>query len=421
MNPGDPPTYPKRVLIAVTGESPQVVTETIFALSQLPKPFLPTQVIIVTTGLGAQRAGEALVSSSGARGQIAELCAQYHMPFIDFSRASIRVSTDPQGRATQDAQTETELVRMGDLILKTLCEFAPDPLAAIHLSLAGGRKTMSYYAGQAMSLVGRPQDRLSHVILSDRRFESSPDFYFPPKRPVPISVYDKSIGARQMVSTADVAVHIADVPFLRLRELLGRHAPAEPGTAKPLSEMIAEANTVLQDPGDALVGIDTHEGRVFCNEVPVPFTQVELAFYYALAALAEDDRGLTRRASDDECLEYLELRSHITTEGATLRKRGLYEATVGDAFDSLFGVKDFLAPTRLSDLKDPAERRTLLKRRADVLNPQFTNVNKRLIETLGAFKAQRFLCISSGRPNAAYFFADGAQIKWLDRRPRRDY
>lgn len=65
-------------------------------------------------------------------------------------------------------------------MLATLCEFASDD-TAIHLSLAGGRKTMSYYAGQAMNLVARPQDRLSHVILSDKRFEFSPDFSFRPR------------------------------------------------------------------------------------------------------------------------------------------------------------------------------------------------------------------------------------------------
>ena len=414
----DPADYQHRVLVVVGGESPQVITETLFALCLQAQPFVPTQVVVVTTGLGAQRVRDNLLDSEPGGGRFFDLCGQYGLKGIAFTPAGIRVSTDGTGRQDQDAHTEAELMRMGDLMLATLCEFANDD-SAIHLSLAGGRKTMSYYAGQAMNLVARPQDRLSHVVLSDKRFEFSPDFYFPPKVPVVLELRDRITGKVEQVSTAEVKVRIADVPFLRLRELLGKKALVDVSNPRRLSELIDEANIALREPGDAVVEFDTHEGKVWCNGRPVPFTQVELGLYYALAALAEDDRGLTRRASDEECLEYLELRSHVTEEGLALRKLGKYEATVQDAFDSLFGVREFLEPTKLTSLTDPAERRLLLGRRADVLNPQFTNVNKRLIETLGSVLAQRFICQSSGRPKAAYYFPDGVRIVWKDRRARR--
>ena len=419
MTNSNPATYPSRVLIVVTGESPQVVTETIYALSTRPQPFVPTQVVVVTTGVGAQRVRDTLLDNKPSGGQFLELCAQYGLHGITFTPDSIRISTDEAGRQDQDAHTEAELMRMGDLMLATLCEFANDE-TAIHLSLAGGRKTMSFFAGQAMSLVARPQDRLSHVVLSDKRFEFSPDFFFPPKTPVILEVMGRLTGRVERLSTADVKVRIADVPFLRLHEILGKKALVDVSNPRRLSELIEEANAALVEPGDAVVEFDTYQGLVWCNGRRIPFTQVELGFYYALAALAEDDRGLTRRASDEECLEYLELRSHVTEEGTTLRKRGKYESTVQDAFDSLFGVREFLEPTKLSNLSDPGERRLLLARRADVLNPQFTNVNKRLIETLGSILAQRFICQSSGRPKAAYYFPDGVRIAWKDRRPRKD-
>ena len=421
MQSSNPSSYPIRVLIVVTGESPQVVTETIYALGTQPQPFVPTQVVVVTTGLGAQRVRDTLLETETepGRGKLFQLCAQYGWQPIAFTSSNIRVSMDEAGCLDQDAHTEAELIRMGDLMLATLCEFANDE-TAIHLSLAGGRKTMSFFAGQAMSLVARPQDRLSHVVLSDRRFEFSPDFFFPPKIPVSLEVRDRLTGNVERLSTADVKVRIADVPFLRLNEILGKKALVDLARPRKLSELIEEANAALVEPGDAVVEFDTYHGLVWCNGRRVPFTQVELGFYYALAVLAEDDRGLTRRAGDDECLEYLDLRSHVTEEGMTLRRLGKYEATVQDAFDSLFGVREFLEPTKLSNLSDPGERRLLLARRADVLNPQFTNVNKKLIETLGSVLAQRFICHSSGRPNAAYYFPDGVRIVWKDRRPRKD-
>lgn len=420
MIPIDPNSYPQRVLIVVSGESPQVVTETLFALCTQSSPFIPTRIVVVTTGVGAQRARDTLLRGSNGGGQFFALCEEYGLSGITFGPGDIRVATDASGRQDQDAHTEEELTRMGDLLLATLCEFSLDD-TAIHVSLAGGRKTMSFFAGQVMNLVARPQDRLSHVILSDKRFEFSPEFFYPPKVPNLLKLRNRATGKEEEASTAHVEVRISNVPFLRLRELLGKKSLVDVSKPCRLSELIDEANQALAEPGIAKVEFDTYEGKVWCNGRDVPFAPVELGFYYTLAALREDDRGLTRRASDAECLEYLELRSHVTKGGIQTRKRGEYEASVKAAFDSLFGVGSnyFRGHTELSDLDLPADRQQLLKIRADLLNPQFTHVNKRLIESLGPVMSQRFLCQSLGRP-AVYYFPEDVEVEWKDRRPRRE-
>ena len=44
MNPNLPATYPRRILLAVTGLSPQIVTETLHALAiGNDTPFIPTE------------------------------------------------------------------------------------------------------------------------------------------------------------------------------------------------------------------------------------------------------------------------------------------------------------------------------------------------------------------------------------------
>lgn len=52
----DPAVASRRVLLAVAGLSPQVVTETLYALAVAEGTFVPTEVHIVTTGEGAERA-----------------------------------------------------------------------------------------------------------------------------------------------------------------------------------------------------------------------------------------------------------------------------------------------------------------------------------------------------------------------------
>ncbi len=59
VTPGhqDPASFPRRILLAVSGLSPQIVTETIYALAAKPeRNFVPTEVHLITTREGAQRA-----------------------------------------------------------------------------------------------------------------------------------------------------------------------------------------------------------------------------------------------------------------------------------------------------------------------------------------------------------------------------
>jgi hypothetical protein len=62
-SPQQPSAYKRRVLLAVSGLSPQIVTETIYALASNPQaPFVPTEVHLITTREGAQRAELSLLS-----------------------------------------------------------------------------------------------------------------------------------------------------------------------------------------------------------------------------------------------------------------------------------------------------------------------------------------------------------------------
>lgn len=58
-----PHEYERRILLAVTGPSPQGVTETLYALAIKRDPaFVPTEIHLLTTREGAERAQLALLS-----------------------------------------------------------------------------------------------------------------------------------------------------------------------------------------------------------------------------------------------------------------------------------------------------------------------------------------------------------------------
>lgn len=56
-------SYRRRILLAVTGLPPQVVTETLYALAiGREDPFIPTEIHVITTSEGTQRIRQSLFS-----------------------------------------------------------------------------------------------------------------------------------------------------------------------------------------------------------------------------------------------------------------------------------------------------------------------------------------------------------------------
>jgi CRISPR-associated protein Csx14 len=108
---------------------------------------------------------------------------------------------------------------VGDLIADFIRKKAGDPASRLHCSLAGGRKTMSFYLGSALQLFGRPWDKLYHVLVTPE-FESHPEFFFKPKKNQSLSVKGSDGKVIRMLNTKDAHISLAEIPFLSLRSKL---------------------------------------------------------------------------------------------------------------------------------------------------------------------------------------------------------
>ncbi len=202
--------FSRRILVAVTGLSPQIVTETLYALAVQQKPaFVPTEIHLVTTQEGANRARLSLLSESP--GGFHGLCKDYDLPAIAFPEKNIHVLNDEHGHSLDDIRTPEDNRIAADLITSLVRELTSDPDSALHVSIAGGRKTMGFFLGYALTLFGRPQDRLSHVLVS-APFESSYQFFYP-------TPYTKviEVGVNQLADTATAHVTLAEIPYVSLR------------------------------------------------------------------------------------------------------------------------------------------------------------------------------------------------------------
>lgn len=205
-----PETYPRRILVVVTGMSPQVVTETTYALAVAGSPaFVPTEVILVTTQRGMELAASKLLDAGD--GWFHRLRSDYGLRSIEFDAEHIHVLKDATGAYLGDIRTPADNTAAADAITQLLCELTKDERSALHVSIAGGRKTMGFYTGYALSVYGRRQDRLSHVLVSPASYESK-DFFYPTRESMIIDTPDGPIDAR------DGKVSLAEIPFVRLRE-----------------------------------------------------------------------------------------------------------------------------------------------------------------------------------------------------------
>jgi CRISPR-associated protein (TIGR02584 family) len=270
QTPLHPETYPRRALVAALGLAPQVVTETLWALA-VQHNFVPTEIHLITTMAGQARAEAVLM---GPEGSLATLAADIGMPAIAAVPLKIHL-IGGQDRLT-DLDSLNDNLAAADLFASVIGGLANDPELAMHVSLAGGRKTMGFLAGYAVSLFGRPQDRLSHVLVQ-LPFQNMVDFHFPPK--VPREFVD---AAGNIHSSVDCGLVLADIPFVCLRS--GQPKAFLSGGLS-FSKAVENAQKAFQPP--SLV-IDVQARLFICHGIKVPLTPYKFAFALWLAERKRD-------------------------------------------------------------------------------------------------------------------------------------
>lgn len=279
MTGREPHLFERRVLLVVTGLSPQVVTETLYAIAHASRPaFVPTEVHLVTTVEGAARARASLLDPPGA--QFLRLLQDY--PTIGrpaFGTENIHVLPGSDGRPMADIRTPADNAAAANAIAALVGALTSDERAALHVSIAGGRKTMGFYLGYAFSLFARPQDRLSHVLVS-APFESHPEFFYPPPAPRLLEVR----GGGE-VDSAHAVVTLAEIPVVRLRH--GMPEALQRGAAT-FSEAVAAVQEHFAAPS---LEVNLAAARVTCGTVSVPMKPQIVAWCAWWAWLRRSGKG----------------------------------------------------------------------------------------------------------------------------------
>jgi len=243
----------KNILISILGSTPQILTETLWCL-KVQKGIDIDEIIVITTSFGKRLIIEGrgdLPPLLGKDGVFEKFCKEFKTR-PKFTEKNILVIRDREGNELDDIRDSVHNECASDFITSVIREFSKRDDVVLHCSVAGGRKTMSVFAGLAMALVGRKQDRLYHVLVSPPEVEGNPKFFYKPKKPEFIE-----IGKGKKINTDEVKITLAEIPFLRLGEKYRNVFPDEISYTE-----LVERIQNYEDFSEPIVKVDTDEVKI---------------------------------------------------------------------------------------------------------------------------------------------------------------
>ena len=255
--------------------TPQIITETVWALACDPansEKWIPEEVHVISTEHGHNQIRDRLIN----KGIFQKLIADYHLPPIKFDDGTMHSINGASGSPLEDLKSPEDNERAADAICAKVREFTERSAVNLHVSIAGGRKTMGFYAGYALSLYGRYQDRMSHVLVEEQ-YERAINFFYPSpdKKEFSVDREQRVIGPSNQAK-----IWLANIPFVRLRNSLPEKSLVSNASFSDIVETINIANQPIQ------ITLNYAKRTLTVGQKTIKLPPREYAFYQWFAELA---------------------------------------------------------------------------------------------------------------------------------------
>ncbi len=360
----------KRILLAISGLNPQVITETLYCLHKEHR--FVDAIYLVTT-----RAGKELLLSrflGGGAGKFYQFCKEYGIEpgTIDFHPGNIHTVADENGVELDDILSQADNEKLLQVCLELSCEFTKSKTNVVYFLVAGGRKTMTSCLSLAAQLYGRKQDRIYHVLVSPE-FESNRDFWYPPKESVPLELIDRK-GERFFKESRYAKLQLISIPFVSIRRQLAANLLAEPHSPGVLlASLVRDEERVLE--------ISLRSGTVSYGEVEMdmhPARLTLLAFFCEL----KKNCGYPGSKGCNECWECF-----ITAEEVLNQQE-----RITSLYKILCSSRDF------NEMSDTG----IVSLNAENFNSYKSKIKKDLIGVFGTMAAPLVISATGKRPDTRY-------------------
>jgi len=276
------------VLLSLVGTAPAVLTETVWALAHQEDPVIPDRIIAITTSTGAARIREKVFNDGHWEQMLKDLSAdgaeiEGKLRFGPIAE-SIRVFPDAsRSRELDDIRSAEDNEAVAELFMEIIRSFVENDSIRLIVSIAGGRKTTSALLYSVMSLLGRAEDQIHHILIDDE-WVFQPDFMYPGCKGV---FTDKQTG--KSLSSKDAKLQLVDVPFVPLRYLFERELQGSAGGFASLMNQVRNRTINVID--DLSIQMEPHAGRCLIAGKEIALSANEYVLYLYFANRASEGRG----------------------------------------------------------------------------------------------------------------------------------
>lgn len=313
-----PASVPRTVLIAVTGLSPAVLTETIWALAKhATRPVIPDIVVVLTTVTGEKQIRGQLFGDDELWMTLRrQVLGRHHGDDerLDFSDTPERLKVFTRRRAGKrvrldrmDTLEETEAV--GDCLVEEIWHWVGRPDTRVLASISGGFKTMSALMYAAMSVLGGAGDRIVHVLVEDPYDGGTKPLYFWPDQPEQrlVSTRPSKAGpAGTPLAANGMKPVLTEVQFPALRNLFTDYGFKKAPTFSALVERCRGAVDALAAAPIRAFELRRRPQAVFVDEIPVNVSKTQFYILLFLAEAVVDGRDFDNaREINEAFLEFL--------------------------------------------------------------------------------------------------------------------
>lgn len=194
----------KNILIAVSGLTPQIITETLYCLSVQRKINI-NELYVITTARGRDviNGEDSKIKYPPLKKEISRLCKIYNIkPPKFFNNDTHIIVAKEESVEMPDIRTDKQNKLFPNKVCEVIREKTTDKENVLFCSVSGGRKTMSIYLAFALSLFGRADDKLLHVLTDEKNEFKN---FFPENK------------------NEDKFLELAEVPYVKLRPLISEN------------------------------------------------------------------------------------------------------------------------------------------------------------------------------------------------------
>ncbi|WP_269538044.1 CRISPR-associated ring nuclease Csm6 [Cerasicoccus fimbriatus] len=276
------------VLLSLVGTAPAVLTETVWALAHDSEPVIPNRIIAMTTATGAARLREKLFDGGHWEQLQADLKADGieivgKLRFGPISE-SIRVFPDAsRSRELDDIRSAEDNEAVAEFFMEIIRSFVENDSIRLIVSIAGGRKTTSALLYSVMSLLGRAEDQIQHILVDDQ-WVLQPDFMYPGCKG---QFIDRDSG--NSLCSKDVNLQLVDVPFVPLRYLFERDLQHSAGSFVALINQVRNRSINVSE--DLAIQLGTLAGRLLISGQEIALSANEFLLYLYFARRVCEGRG----------------------------------------------------------------------------------------------------------------------------------